>query len=131
MSFAWLRKMTFSIRITIALLVNVLVVAIALPLLHGSDGTMTLDLRSAVPVKFLYRDSRAQRVCVTGSFNEWSPHAHCMKRESDVWSITVLLSPGRYQYLFLIDDKVRKKDPGALLAQYNGFGEENSVLVVE
>lgn len=132
MSFGWFPKMNLSICITIPLMLSAFFFCMSFPRLHDSRGAVASDHGSRiVPVRFLYWDPRAQRVCVMGSFNEWSPQAHCMKWESEVWSITVLLSPGRYQYLFLIDGKTRQKDPGALFAQDNGFGEENSVLVVE
>lgn len=132
MSSTCLRKMSLSRRITDAVLLCALVFSMCLANAHDTDGAMGSNRRSgAIPVKFLYRAPRAQWVCVTGSFNQWSPQAHCMKRESGAWSITVFLPPGRYQYLFLVDGKVRQKDPGALLSQDNGFGEENSVLVVE
>ena len=132
MSFACFWKKRRSIRITCVTLLSALVLFMCLPLLCGSRGSMASNhCSAAVPVKFLYKDPRAHRVCVRGSFNEWSSQAHCMKRENDGWSITVFLAPGRYQYIFLIDGIVRQKDPDALLSQDNEFGEENSVLVVE
>jgi len=132
MSVGWFRKKNLSICVTISLMLSTFFFCMSFPPLHDSCGVLASDHGSrTVPVRFLYRDPQAQRVCVMGSFNEWSPHAHCMNWERGVWSITVLLSPGRYEYHFLIDGRIRQKDPGALFAQDNGFGEENSVLVVE
>jgi 1,4-alpha-glucan branching enzyme len=57
-----------------------------------------------IPVVFSYVDSQAQKVCLAGSFNQWSAQAFCMKKDKGLWTLSVSLSPGRYQYLFLIDD---------------------------
>lgn len=113
-------------------LLSAAILSMTSPLL-GASGRATPSSHPVgrIPVKFVYPDSRAQKVCVMGSFNEWSSGAHCMKREGDGWSVTVFLAPGRYQYMFLIDGNIRQQDPGALLTQDNGFGDANCVLVVE
>lgn len=84
-----------------------------------------------IPVVFRFVDHRAKKVCLGGSFNEWSPQAHCMKQEKGVWTVSLSLLPGRYPYLFLIDDQDWELDPGATLSEDTGFGSKNSVLIVE
>ena len=84
-----------------------------------------------IQVKFTYQDDRAQKVCIAGSFNQWSPRSHCMTKKNKIWTLTLSLPPGRYPYLFLIDDRISKLDPGTPLTEENGFGTRNSVLVVE
>jgi hypothetical protein len=54
-----------------------------------------------------------------------------MARQGQAWTLTVFLAPGRYHYAFLIDGRRWQPDPGALLFEDNGFGGENSVLIVE
>lgn len=61
------------------------------------------DLRSVVFRFSRARIPRARSVAVVGSFNEWDPSAHRLRRESDEWTIAVSLPPGRYAYLFLVD----------------------------
>ena len=87
--------------------------------------------REGIPVVFIYADRQAQRVCLAGSFNQWSSQSHCMQKENEIWSLSVPLQPGRYQYLFRVDDQTWKLDPGAPLTEDNGFGSKNSVLLVE
>lgn len=82
-------------------------------------------------VRFMYVDGQATAVCVTGSFNAWSEHADRMSRSGDTWSATVSLAPGRYQYVFVVDGRLWRADPGNPLAEDDGFGTKNSVLVVE
>jgi 1,4-alpha-glucan branching enzyme len=84
-----------------------------------------------IPVVFTYLDGQAQKVCVTGSFNQWSSQSHCMKKDKNTWTLELSLPPGRYAYLFLVDDRISKLDPGASLTEESGFGTKNSVLVVE
>jgi 1,4-alpha-glucan branching enzyme len=84
-----------------------------------------------IPVRFVYIDNKAATVCVSGSFNGWSQQSDCMSRSDDGWSVRVLLPPGRYQYAFVIDGCRWRDDPGAVLAEDDGFGIKNSVLIVE
>lgn len=82
-------------------------------------------------VRFSFVDRRAESVCVAGDFNNWSKDSHCMEREGERWTIALALAPGRYQYLFIIDNKDWRRDPAAFLTQANGFGGENCVLIVD
>jgi len=84
-----------------------------------------------ISVVFTYRDDQAQKVCITGSFNQWSSQSHCMKKAKNTWTLELSLPPGRHAYLFLIDDRIPKLDPGAALTEESGFGTRNSILVVE
>jgi hypothetical protein len=84
-----------------------------------------------VSVRFVHIDDQAQSVCVSGSFNNWSEQSHCMSRSLDTWSVALALPPGRYQYLFVVDGRIGREDPRSVLAEDNGFGMKNSVLVVE
>jgi 1,4-alpha-glucan branching enzyme len=84
-----------------------------------------------VPVLFTYIAPEARRVCISGSFNHWSKTAHCLKKDGETWSIEIRLSPGKYSYLFAIDDHRWEVDPEAPLREESGFGVENSVIIVE
>jgi 1,4-alpha-glucan branching enzyme len=46
----------------------------------------------------------AAAVFVAGTFNEWNPGALPMKRStSGSWSVDLELTPGRYEYKFVVD----------------------------
>jgi hypothetical protein len=83
-----------------------------------------------VPVFFTYTE-QCETVCLSGDFNGWSPNAHCLKWNGDIWEIQILLSPGRYKYAFLVDGTRWALDPNAFLQEDDGFGMKNSVLIVE
>jgi hypothetical protein len=40
------------------------------------------------------------------------------------------LPDGRYEYMFLVDGQKMIQDPEALIHQEDGFGNQNSVLVL-
>ena len=61
-----------------------------------------------ISVVFTYRDDQAQKVCISGSFNQWSSQSHCMQKDKNTWTLELSLLPGRYAYLFLIDDRPQK-----------------------
>lgn len=85
----------------------------------------------AIMVRFVYPDDGASTVCVSGNFNSWSEQNNCLSRSGDTWFTGVTLLPGRYQYLFLVDGRNWREDPGAELSEDSGFGTKNSVLIVE
>ena len=70
-------------------------------------------------------------VCLSGDFNDWSSESHCLQRKGDIWSIQLVLPPGRYRYGFLLDKRDWVCDPDALLQEDDGFGKKNSVLVID
>jgi hypothetical protein len=84
-----------------------------------------------IPVSFRLENSDAGRVCVAGSFNAWSPSTDCMHREGDGWSVRVFLQPGRHIYVFVVDDRLWIPDAQAPFWEDSGFGQRNSVLIVE
>jgi len=84
-----------------------------------------------VAVTFSLVAPQARQVCVAGDFNQWSMEADCMLRSGDGWSVRIVLAPGRYSYAFVTDKVHWQPDPAAVLKEDNGFGTENSVLIVE
>ena len=72
----------------------------------------------------------AQEVCIAGSFNDWHPNVTPMIRLNDgKWVKELTLSPGRYEYRFVVDGEW-VDDPAARELIPNPFGTPNAVLVV-
>jgi len=79
---------------------------------------------------FRYVNTKALKVCVAGEFNHWSPDTHPLSRAAGgVWTTYLELPPGRYQYLFVVDD-AWTLDPRARLSNRNSHGGINSVILV-
>ena len=85
-----------------------------------------------VLVRFELRAPEAEQVTLAGSFNDWSPEGIELVRSPDtgLWTGTLPLSPGEYQYLFVIDGISWIPDPSAHAQVDDGFGAANSVIVV-
>jgi len=90
------------------------------------------EKRAAGVIFALYMPT-ASTVQVIGSFNRWTPEGFEMKRDekSGLWVLPVQLDRGRYEYAFLIDGRVIVSDPKALMYQEDGFGNKNSILIIE
>lgn len=83
-------------------------------------------------VTFTFRSPGARSVTLVGDFNDWNVSAHPMVRDAhlDVWSLTLSLKPGRYEYKFFVDARDWWNDPSAPKIP-NVWGSENSYLEVE
>jgi len=69
-----------------------------------ADATKT----RAVRVRLSCERENATEVFVAGTFNGWNPRATPMKRGSgDEWSAGLELTPGGYEYKFVIDGEWR------------------------
>jgi len=80
------------------------------------------------PITFAIDAPYGWDVALAGSFNNWEPRA--MVKESDGWwRITVHLTPGNYQYRFLVDTEWRE-DPTNQRTIKNEYGGNNSVIDV-
>ena len=81
-------------------------------------------------VRFAIHKPDAKGVSVCGEFNGWSSNATPMRRDSSGhWETTVALTPGRYQYKFVVDGEWIP-DPLTHENVWNQHGTLNSVVEV-
>lgn len=84
-----------------------------------------------VYVRLVLLQPEARSVSVAGDFNGWNPGQTKMERsEGGMWTATIALKPGRYQYMFVVDGKQWIADPFAVDGTGDGFGSQNAVLDV-
>ncbi len=112
------------LRLLVAL---TLLLAIPSPLL-AAEVTFQLDMKQAT--------DRPKTVHVAGSFNNWNSTATPLVNNQDLWSVTLKLDQGQYQYKFVLDagtptqrwieDPASDKD----LDQPDGHGGNNSGVIV-
>lgn len=93
---------------------------------------VTRDPNALVPMQFIVVAPTASSVALVGDFSDWDASRFKMERVSDegAWMITVPLSPGRYEYQFEIDGRLRITDPTRPQTS-SDFGSANSVVTVE
>ena len=94
---------------------------------------------------FQYDAPSARQVNLAGNFpnNEWLKYGNQFDVMRDdgsngdrvagdgIWSIVKPLSPGRYEYKFVVDRNSWFIDPNALETVDDGYGGKNSVLIVK
>jgi 1,4-alpha-glucan branching enzyme len=77
---------------------------------------------------FSLEEKDAKEVLLLGDFNNWSPEKHPMQKDKNgTWKKRVMLSPGNYEYKFLVDGQW-KEDPRNDRRCPNRFGSFNSVI---
>lgn len=108
--------------------------ALFVPLAIGLATLLAVDEStpsvSTAPVTLVFVAPGADSVGVAGDFNGWQA-ADYRLRDSDgdgVWTITIELERGRYEYMFVVDGEHWKTDPLARARRPDGFGRENAVL---
>jgi 1,4-alpha-glucan branching enzyme len=86
---------------------------------------------AAQEVQFTLFAPEAKKVCIAGTFNDWSTKSTPMKKSKDgTWKVQVKLSPGRHEYKYFVDGAWAQDIPCAESAP-NPFGTSNCVIGVE
>ncbi len=80
-------------------------------------------------VSFTVQDTGAHDAALAGSFNDWQPQPLKAAKSPGSFTLTLLLPPGEYEYLFLIDGQWRH-DAACAETVPNPFGGSNSLLRV-
>ncbi|MBU1048390.1 hypothetical protein KKG90_00060 [Candidatus Bipolaricaulota bacterium] len=89
--------------------------------IHSADGTQE--------VLFVLPAMDATNVAVVGNFNAWEGTDLSDPDGDGIWTASIQLSPGRYEYAFLIDGRWWGQDP--LADEYiQSFGEYSSVRYI-
>lgn len=74
---------------------------------------------------------KARYVFIAGSFNNWSTNTtECYSAGDGWWEAYLELSPGVYQYKFVVDGKDWFVDPNAPAFVDDGFGGKNGIFEV-
>lgn len=81
-------------------------------------------------IGFAFYAPGAKKVCIAGTFNNWSPNSLPMKKEPDGrWKIKVKLSSGTYEYKYVVDGNWAQ-DVSCAETVRNSFGTYNCVIGV-
>ena len=80
--------------------------------------------------RFMLVAPDARNVSLVGDFNDWEHGRNPLQRQNGVWTVTVPLRPGRYNYAFLVDGERWTTDPAAPRDVGDDFGRPSSVITV-
>jgi hypothetical protein len=107
------------------------IVEVPVPIAPAQTASLEAGQATKVYVRLVLLQPGAHSVSVAGDFNGWNPSQTTMDRsDGGVWTTTIQLKPGRYQYMFVIDGKQWIADPLAKEDAGDGFGSNNAVLDV-
>jgi serine protease AprX len=83
-------------------------------------------------IVFYYHDHEARKVCLIGDFTAWQKDMILLKEiDRGIWRADLpLLSPGRYQYKFFVNNQNWKEDPLNPRKENDHYNGMNSVLEV-
>ena len=90
----------------------------------------TAKKATAKNVTFTVHADKGKAVYVAGEFNKWNPTAKKMAYKAGVYTATVKLAAGAYQYKFVIDG-TWCADPENVNSVANDQGTFNSVIEVK
>jgi len=120
--------------------VSVLVIfALAVTLLWRAPGERIVTQRinevadQGLNTVMLFLDRPdATDVEVIGSFNNWSQQGVRMVWDKDrrLWVVALHLKRGNYEYAFRVNNREIVADPKAILHRDDGFGHQNSILII-
>jgi hypothetical protein len=120
-----------SFRLVGAATIAVVTVFFAFTFMFNTPDT---SLICSAEVQFSLRisDGKAHTVAIAGDFNGWNPQVNILE-DSDgdgIWTGTLKLEPGRYEYMFVLDGEKWFPDPNALRYVKDGFGNKNAILEI-
>jgi len=98
---------------------------------EGNEYSILLkkSVKQNVELVFDPKGKDHNTVQVKGEMNAWNPNAGELKKDGDIWKISMLINEGIYQYIFVIDgtESVDSMNPESIS---NGMGGSNSLLIV-
>ena len=81
--------------------------------------------------KFVLSSPEANQVCLAGDFNNWDIQSLPMEQnQNNQWEISIQLSPGCYEYKYLVDGSWFDNIPSVEKA-WNSYGTQNCVIYVK
>lgn len=80
-------------------------------------------------VAFSLRAPQARKAAVAGTFNGWQPQPLKAASRDGLFSLTLLLTPGEYEYRFVVDGEWYS-DASCPESVPNPFGASNSLVRV-
>lgn len=128
------RDVSFQFRPVYAVLGTAVLAALAVLATTGGGPVRTPELTRtpAGPqlfVQFRLQAPDAMTVRLAGTFTDWQPRYDLHEAAPGVWTITVPLSPGVHDYVFVVNGEEWVPDPHAQQID-DGFGGRNSRIAL-
>lgn len=133
-AWSWMaRPHTVRVRpaVALALAAAAVVAVLARPTAPSPAPVVEREAALMVPVQLVFSAPAAASVAVTGDFLDWDPAGVPMRPVgAGGWVAELTLAPGVHHYVFVVDRADWRPDPLAVAQVDDGFGQQNSVLLV-
>jgi len=131
LSFPRKRESIFSFRLLGAAAAAAVFIFFAFTFIFNTPETPSI-CSAEVQFSLKISDGKAHTVAIAGDFNGWSPQANLLEDPDGdgIWTGTLKLEPGRYEYMFVLDGEKWFPDPNALRYVKDGFGNKNAILEI-
>jgi hypothetical protein len=99
---------------------------------RGLIAPATVATENGQVVQFAIVAPNASTVTLVGDFNAWDTKTTPMRKGAvdGLWTVTVPLAAGNYQYAFVVDGTTWMADPAASVALEDEFGTPSSILTI-
>ncbi|MEQ9404820.1 MAG: alpha-amylase family glycosyl hydrolase [Cyclobacteriaceae bacterium] len=94
----------------------------------GNGESVLLKRNIKTPYSFSYSGDE-EDIKIKGAFNAWNPNNTILEKQDSEYAAQVLLSPGSYEYLFVVDGR-EIRDPSNKDSVSNGMGGWNSIIEI-
>jgi hypothetical protein len=121
----------FSFRLVGVTAAAALIIFFAFTFIFNLPNTSSI-CSAKVQFSLKLNDNKTHTVAIAGDFNSWSPGDNLLEDPDGdgIWTGTLKLKPGRYEYMFVLDGKKWVPDPNALRYVKDGFGNKNAILEI-
>jgi len=124
------REVSFAFRPAYAIAMAAIVWLVLIsPVKLVPAPTRTATNAATLLVQFRYQAADASTVRLAGSFSNWQPQYDLHETSPGIWTITLPLPRGVYDYAFVIDGQRWVADPYAQAVD-DGFGGTNSRIAI-
>jgi hypothetical protein len=108
----------------------VVITTLGLHFTNGPEKQNRVRSDEIVLHRFEFTAPEAREVCLVGDFNAWEVCRMPLQKnpETGQWVLEVPLSPGRHEYMFVVDKEAWVTDPTAPAQVDDGFGNQNAVV---
>jgi hypothetical protein len=121
----------FSFRLVGVTAAAALIIFFAFTFIFNLPNTSSI-CSTEVQFSLKLNDAKIHTVAIAGDFNSWNQMDNLLEDPNGdgIWTGTLKLKPGRYEYMFVLDGKKWVPDPNALRYVKDGFGNKNAILEI-
>jgi len=121
----------FSFRLVGVTAAAALIIFFAFTFIFNLPNTSSI-CSAEVQFSLKLNNNKTHTVAIAGDFNRWNSGDNLLEDPDGdgIWTGTLKLKPGRYEYMFVLDGKKWVPDPNALRYVKDGFGNKNAILEI-